>query len=66
VNNIPVEVLLALIVMQQEDKGGTFLSKEEMERSLTGLNIGMDWDEERNGLVLFMIEEENIDYDDEG
>jgi hypothetical protein len=63
--NIAVEELLALLIIQQEDKGGTFISKEELETKLEDLTIGLDWDEERKGLVLFIIEKENVVYDDE-
>jgi hypothetical protein len=63
--NIAVEELLALLVIQQEKDGGTFITKEELGTSLEGLDLGIDWDEERNGIVLFIIEKENVIYDDD-
>jgi hypothetical protein len=63
--NIAVEQLMALLIMQREEDGGTFISKEELEKDLAGLDIGIDWDDEKDGIVLFMIEKENVVYDDE-
>lgn len=63
--NIAVEELLALLIMQQEGDGGTFIPREDLEKDLSGLSIGLDWDMVRDGVVLFMIEKEDILYDEE-
>ena len=62
--DIELSQILALLVMQQNPET-FFIPKEDFNIDTSNLALALDYDEEREGVVIFLVEKDEIQYDDE-
>ena len=62
--DIDLAQVLALLIMKQ-DPESFFIPKEDFNIDLSSMMIGVDYDEERGGVVLFLVEKDEVELDDE-
>lgn len=61
--NIDIEMILAALIDQNDNE--LFLGKEYLEKSYAGMVIAMTYDALRDGVMLELVKESEVTYDDE-
>ena len=62
--SLAIEEVLAAVILSNEN-GAIFVPTETLESDMSGLAIAIDRDEQRDGIVLSIVNKEDIEYDDE-
>lgn len=60
--NIALETILAMLIDQND--GELFLGREFFEKDYEGMALAMSYDALRNGMVLELVKESEVTYDD--